>query len=351
MENAKVLNPVLKIQSALLGWEKSLRQSIHKQPALQLPFLAALPIFFLTAAIIGPFVMVQNAPNWLAMGFSLPADASVENLLLSINDPYSLPEAVTDTSAGLEAEEIQEIFLPVSFKEHSLGSGESLSGLSLEYNVQVGTIISWNEIRNARRLPAGVDLEIPSYDGVRYTVKRGDSLSSIAQARAVDYNAILDANNMDSPVVTPGQTLFLPGASMTRTELRSAMGELFIFPTQGRLSSRYGWRRDPFTGIRSFHNGIDLANRVGTPVRASMEGTVSDVGYHSGYGNYVVIRHSGGYQTLYGHLQSYSIRKGQSVAQGQVIARMGSTGYSTGSHLHFTVFLRNKDIDPMRVLY
>lgn len=330
----------------VLEWERSLRQNIHSEPAAHLPFLMALPLA-IGAALTAGIVIVTLFPGpWAFLGLRLPASGNLEAELLNIDAPYrAVPEAASRMSA------IPEVVLPVTFRSHRLGSGDSLSAVANRYGVQVGTIISWNQITNARRLPAGLELEIPSYDGVRYVVRRGDTLTSIAQEKRVSYNAVLDANNLDSPVLSPGQVLFLPGVALSRAELRAAMGELFIFPTRGRLTSRFGWRRDPFTGVRTFHNGIDIANEVGTPVWAAKEGKVVDVGYHSAFGNYVVLSHEGGYQTLYGHLHSYSVRRGQSVNQGQVIGRMGNTGYSTGSHLHFTVMLRNKDIDPMRVLY
>ncbi len=296
--------------------------------------------------LLGLFFFFQSPGPWALVGLRLPEVAVPRTELANIDRPYQ--RIASQPSTGVNP---KEIFLPVKFQTYRFASGDSLSAVANRFNLRVGTIISWNQITNARRMPAGLELELPSYDGIRYVVKRGDTLTSIAQETRVDYNAILDANNLESPVLSPGQVLFLPGASLSRNELRSAMGELFIFPARGRLTSRFGWRRDPFSGVRTFHNGIDIANVEGTPVWAAKEGRVVDVGYHSAFGNYVVISHEGGYQTLYGHLQNYSVRRGQVVNQGQVIARMGNTGYSTGNHLHFTVMLRNKDIDPMRVLY
>jgi murein DD-endopeptidase MepM/ murein hydrolase activator NlpD len=340
------LKGLFHLKSSALRWEGTLRKNIHNQPGVQLPFIMALPIFVAIAVILGSIFIFQAPGYWGLMGIGLPENTQLDELLLFIDKPNMTKSTSTSTVISP-----REIVLPVSFQTHRIGTGESLSAVANRFQIQVGTLISWNQIANARRLPVGLELEIPSYDGIRYVVKRGDSLTSIAQEKRVSYNAILDANNLESPVLAPGQVLFLPGASLSRNELRMAMGELFIFPARGRLTSRFGWRRDPFTGVRSFHNGIDIANDVGTPVWAAKEGIVADVGYHSAFGNYVVINHDNGYQTLYGHLHSYSVRKGQSVNQGQVIARMGNTGYSTGSHLHFTVLLRNKEIDPMRILY
>jgi murein DD-endopeptidase MepM/ murein hydrolase activator NlpD len=103
--------------------------------------------------------------------------------------------------------------------------------------------------------------------------------------------------------------------------------------------------------MRRFHNGIDLAGPVGTPVLASMSGKVAMLGYSPTYGKYLILTHPEGYQTLYGHLEAFRVQKGQNVKQGQRIADMGNTGYSTGSHLHFSIFRRGEPIDPFKYLH
>jgi len=134
-------------------------------------------------------------------------------------------------------------------------------------------------------------------------------------------------------------------------ELNRVFGRLFIFPTRGRLTSRFGARVDPTTGISRFHNGIDLANSIGTPVVAAMSGKVSMLGYNPNFGKYIILSHPEGYQTLYGHLESFQARKGDRVKQGQCIGVMGNSGYSTGSHLHFSIFHKGEPIDPSRYLH
>ena len=151
-------------------------------------------------------------------------------------------------------------------------------------------------------------------------------------------------------MIRPGQELFIPGGRLPSRELDRILGKLFIYPTQGRLSSGFGVRPDPFTGIRRFHNGLDLANRQGTPVRAAMTGRVAMVGYNANFGKYVILSHPDGYQTLYGHLDEFLVARGQAVKQGQAIGRMGNTGYSTGPHLHFSVFHRGEPVNPSRFL-
>jgi murein DD-endopeptidase MepM/ murein hydrolase activator NlpD len=102
--------------------------------------------------------------------------------------------------------------------------------------------------------------------------------------------------------------------------------------------------------VRSFHNGLDLAAANGTPVYAAMEGRVIDAGYSTILGNYIGISHHLGYQSFYGHLSKVSVKTGQYVVMGQYIGNVGSTGYSTGSHLHFSVLKWGRSLDPRIVM-
>jgi len=128
------------------------------------------------------------------------------------------------------------------------------------------------------------------------------------------------------------------------------LGELFAYPIRGRLTSRYGTRNAPFTGRRSFHTGIDLAAPLGTLVRATMDGKVATTGYSTLYGNFIIVSHDGGYQSLYGHLSYVGVSRGQSVSQSTIIGRVGNTGYSTGPHLHLSIYKNGKMVDPLSVL-
>ena len=111
----------------------------------------------------------------------------------------------------------------------------------------------------------------------------------------------------------------------------------FIYPLMNpaRISSRFGWRTHPLTGKRRFHSGLDIAAPSGAPVVATGSGTVISAGWNGGYGKAIVIQHNDTQQTLYGHLSEISVQPGQSIAQGTVIGLVGSTGNSTGPHLHF----------------
>lgn len=120
----------------------------------------------------------------------------------------------------------------------------------------------------------------------------------------------------------------------------------FIMPVRARITSGFGYRRHPMGGGRRMHNGIDLAAPYGTSVRAAADGTVSRAGYNGALGRYVYVRHANGYETRYGHLSARLVKTGQKVSQGDAIGREGSTGNSTGPHLHFEIRKDGRALNP-----
>ena len=117
-----------------------------------------------------------------------------------------------------------------------------------------------------------------------------------------------------------------------------------------RLTSPYGYRTHPVTGQWKFHNGVDLANSKGTPIRAARSGKVTVATYGGTYGYYVTINHGDGYSSLYANMTHYIVSKGDTVSKGQVIGYMGSTGRSTGPHLHFSIFYNGSTVNPMNYI-
>jgi murein DD-endopeptidase MepM/ murein hydrolase activator NlpD len=147
------------------------------------------------------------------------------------------------------------------------------------------------------------------------------------------------------------EALFYRGASFTSIERAYFLNILFRFPLPfGRLTSGYGARDDPFTGHSEFHHGIDLAAPPGTEVYAARDGQVSATGYDSVLGKMIIVDHQAGYQTIYGHLMEITVRLNDEVRSGMIIGKVGSTGYSTGPHLHFEVRRRGTTRDPAPLL-
>jgi murein DD-endopeptidase MepM/ murein hydrolase activator NlpD len=123
-----------------------------------------------------------------------------------------------------------------------------------------------------------------------------------------------------------------------------------IWPSHGWLSSRMGLRRDPVSGGRDFHAGLDIAGDRGQPVYATADGRVTQRGYQGAYGNLLIVDHGFGLVTKYGHLSSYLVKPGDHVTRGQVIGRVGNTGRSTGYHLHYEVLANGRLLNPLELL-
>ena len=121
-------------------------------------------------------------------------------------------------------------------------------------------------------------------------------------------------------------------------------------PASGGISSRYGYRKNPFSEAREFHAGIDFRGKVGTEVVTTADGVVDKAKYVKGYGKHVVIKHKKGYKTLYGHLSKIEVKKGQKVVAGEKIGEIGSTGRSTGPHLHYEIIRYGRRVNPSKYM-
>ncbi len=321
---------------------KSLVNQISVAPvymAILVTVFAVILFFSFSTASSGMTIQSDN--------FILPREDNIDHLLHSYMDVENdIPEELTSS-----AELPQGITQQLQENTYTLAPGDTLSEIAAEYGLTLDTLISYNGIRDVRRLSVGTELRIPNIDGVMYTVRRGDNLSAIAYRHSVRLNDITDANNMETAMIRPGDQLFIPGGRMAPLELRRVLGELFVYPTRSRFTSGFGMRRDPFTGEPQFHNGIDLANATGTAITAAMDGTVQRIGINRTYGRYIILSHAGGFQTWYAHLNRARVSAGQTVVQGQRIADMGNSGYSTGSHLHFSIYRRGEPINPMEFLH
>lgn len=130
----------------------------------------------------------------------------------------------------------------------------------------------------------------------------------------------------------------------SRSELLASVPS--IAPVHGGISSGFGYRSDPFTGARSFHPALDISNERGAPVKATAEGVITSAGYESGYGLCINIAHGYGFSTRYGHLLALRVKVGQKVNKGEIIGVVGSTGRSTGYHLHYEVRIKDEPVDP-----
>ncbi|MFW5685591.1 MAG: peptidoglycan DD-metalloendopeptidase family protein [Spirochaetota bacterium] len=302
--------------------------------------IVALPIAVVTLAwILGAIGAFDHYARH--MGFAVPSTDAMQ--LVS--------DAVRSNGRGGEPMSIDaSAFEQIRRTEYTVQPGDTISEIAHNFGIDPATILSMNPVDDVRRLLPGTRLSIPDRDGLFYAVQPGDSLSRISSEYGVSVASILDANDLASPTLSVGDTLFIPGVTMDEDEYLLAIGELFQWPVgRFRFTSGYGMRDDPITGEWRMHSGIDLANAVGTPVLAARSGWVAHVEPNAGtFGQLVIIDHSNGFQTLYAHLSGFTVVPGQRVVTGQMIGRMGNTGRSTGSHLHFSVIRNRRFEDPVR---
>lgn len=225
---------------------------------------------------------------------------------------------------------------------YTVRPGDTLSHIAEMYGVTTNTILWANDLTRATAIQEGQTLVILPVAGVQHIVKSGDTIKSIAKKYDSEVDEIIAYNQImsDSDLVV-GEKLIVPGGSIQVNKTPAVPTK-----TSGSKSvSARGWLINPVPGAvktqgRHGYNGVDLGTPVGTSVRAAAAGEViisKNSGWNGGYGQYVVIRHGNGAQTLYAHLSRNSVGVGQYVNQGQVIGSSGNTGRSTGPHLHFEV--------------
>jgi murein DD-endopeptidase MepM/ murein hydrolase activator NlpD len=218
--------------------------------------------------------------------------------------------------------------------------GDTLSSIAKMFDVSVNTITWANDIVGGK-ISIGQELVILPISGVKHTVKSGETLKSIALKYKGDLEEILNYNDMTlSTKLAVGDIVIIPDG-----EIRTvSSGGTVVKSPSGTVPVAVGYYLRPVNGVRSqgIHgrNGVDIAARIGTPIYASAEGKVivaKNGGYNGGYGSYVVISHPNGTQTLYGHMSRVDVGVGQNLTKGQTIGAVGTTGKSTGPHVHFEV--------------
>jgi len=227
---------------------------------------------------------------------------------------------------------------------YTVREGDSLSQVAEMFDVTTNTIMWANDLNRATAIQPGDTLVILPVAGVRHIIKSGDTLSSIAKKYDGDEDEILEFNqfvSVDELIV--GETLIIPGGAV-QAPVRSGAGAQPVRVSGSAAASSVGFSHPAPGAVRTQgihgYNAVDLAAGHGSPIRAAAAGEVivsKASGWNGGFGQYIVIRHANGTQTLYAHLSSNGVGVGAYVAQGAVIGGMGNTGRSTGTHLHFEV--------------
>ncbi|MES3031442.1 MAG: peptidoglycan DD-metalloendopeptidase family protein [Patescibacteria group bacterium] len=249
--------------------------------------------------------------------------------------------------AGTVAEVEERISTQISL--YTVRDGDTLSGIAQMFGVSVNTILWANDLPKGSAIKNGQTLVILPITGIRYTVKRGDTIKGIVLKYKANLEEVLEYNDLTvSSTIVVGDVIVIPDAEPTAVPVSrlatSRQPATTAHDTNGPFYPGYYIR--PITGGSKTqglhgHNAIDIGAAIGTSIRASAEGTVissiSNGGYNGGYGNYVIISHDNGTQTLYAHNQKNFVKAGDRVEQGQLIAKVGNTGKSTGPHLHFEI--------------
>jgi len=234
---------------------------------------------------------------------------------------------------------------------YTIKSGDTLWDIAQDYGIEVVTILGANPDLSPTRLEIGRTIRVLTVDGVLHLVQEGETVADLAESYEVAAAAITEANSLPGPGhIAAGAELIIPGARPSivhNVKVGSqtvAIYGSFQWPVSGYITSYYGWRWG------RFHHGIDIGAPHGRSIQATRAGKVVFAGWKGGYGYAVVIDHGDGLTSLYGHASSLLVSYGQWVEAGQVIARIGSTGYSTGPHLHFELAYRGQTFNPLEVL-
>lgn len=275
-------------------------------------------------------------------------------------DTYSPSSSLAAYSAeGQSAATIESGHLRGEVTAYTVRQGDTVSSIANKFGVSIDTVIWANDIESVTKIKPGDRLRILPVTGIEHKVQRGETIYSIAKKYQANPQAVVDFPfnsfaNDETFALAVGQTLIVPegimpkvkpvapSAYIAQREVTVAVGEgNFIWPTSGKISQNYTW----------YHRAIDIANNQAPSVVAAASGRVAAVIYSRvGYGNHIVVDHGNGFQTLYGHLARIYIQDGQTVSSGQAVGQMGSTGRSTGIHLHFEVFKAGTKINPLTVL-
>lgn len=246
---------------------------------------------------------------------------------------------------------------------HTVTEGDTPSTVASRFGVSTNTILWANGIQDGDIIRTGDILVVPPVTGVLHTVQKGDDVASIAKKYDAKPEDILAHNNLrEGDAILAGAKLVVPdgyiapqrrviaaepepepepsraAAAPARPAAKAATGAGLVWPTSGRKISQYfGWR----------HTGIDIPNKALPPVLAADGGTVAFSGWLGGYGRLIILDHGGGTRTYYAHLSKSYVTAGEKVSRGEVVGKVGSSGRSSGPHLHFEIRKNGRPVNPL----
>lgn len=312
----------------------------YKRPFLHVGMMGLLGI----GVVIGPF---------LATSYPL---ISAESDLSQVESLSETPLSITDTEGIFQTQISQKPRDTII--TYTVEKGDTISTIAQKFGVSEDTI-RWANDLTTDRLTVGDELKILPVSGMSHKVARGDTVYTIAKKYDTEPQQIINFpfNDFADPEVftlSEGTTIIVPEGIKPKAPVRSpriapqlipdtiAQGSAgFLWPAAGNITQYPVW----------YHNAVDIANKAAPPVGAAKKGKVMYSGcVRGGYGCHIILSHEGNLETLYAHLQEMYVSLGQEVSQGQLIGKMGSTGRSTGTHLHFEVRKNGAVVSPLPYL-
>ena len=262
--------------------------------------------------------------------------------------------------------------------EYRVKANDSIWGISKKFETTISVIVDINDLQNPEQIREGELILVPSKQGIYYTIKKGDTLTSISRKFKSEITGIAELNSIDGSDITAGKKIFIPGADIknepvakksviqkkntgrkdepdysiaaNKNSKTKKAGIVLTWPLSGPVTSGFGYRKDPFSGNKRFHCGMDIGAEIGTPVKAAGNGKVIFSGWKGAYGYLVVIAHEKNYITVYAHNSKNLVKKGETIKKGEVVALSGNTGAVTGAHLHFEIRKGTVPLNPRRLL-
>lgn len=323
-----------------------------------------LVIVIVAVAVLG--LSRIQLPNWEIRESTGAAQGPSEPVLLAAVPP---PAGKPATGSGFVRAPLPVTLIPErphnGFQQHTVQAGDTLYAIADQYHITADTLVWANDLEdNPDLLRLGQQLTILPVDGVLHQVVAGDTLEGIAKKYKAKVADIIgfEGNQLDpqNPVITPGQKIVVPAGVKPEPPAKPKPaapvyglqtsgapanaprgGGRLIWPISGYISQGYG----------RYHLAIDIASYIGVPIKAADAGYVAVAGWSNvGYGYHVIVDHGNGMLTLYAHLSRIDVKAGQAVGRGQVIGAVGSTGNSTGPHLHFEVRIGGVGQNPFNYL-
>lgn len=238
--------------------------------------------------------------------------------------------------------------LPLSIYRYIPRDSEDIFAVAAAFNLSYETLATLNRWDSPVLFRTKIEMLVPNIPGIFIPLAPGKRHESRIGASRINVRAVdVVIHSLDGK---KQEFRFYPGEKFSAEERIRFLGSLFSSPlAEGKLSSGFGYRPSPFTGRNSFHPGIDFHTDIGTAVMAARDGEIEQTGTLRIYGNYIIIKHKGNYQTLYAHLNKILVSRGDVVQAGDTIALSGNSGISTGPHLHFEIRRDGSPIDPVRL--